>query len=168
MIVIALALAASSVAHQMQPAKQGLLQCQMPDVLFKTCFSLSKVVQTGPTTYRFETRMLIRPDDPVVMAIDQLATVQGQEVCARLALSDLSKATIMLGGKKLPAASAAPYLSLLRRQYAAVQGKLICTEIIPNEQGMERVIARVDGKRFPAADYAMKWVSPEDGWVVGN
>jgi hypothetical protein len=168
MISLLIAFSGASVAEQMAPAQRGELQCQMPDVLFKTCFSLSKVVRTGPTTYRFETRMLISKNDPVVMAIDQIATVQGQEVCARLTLSDLSKAKITLGGKELPAANSARYFSLLRRQYAAVQGKLICTEIVANEQGMEKVQGRIDGKRVSALDYAMIWVRPDDGWVVGE
>ena len=102
------------------------------------------------------------------MAIDQIATVQGQEVCARLAISDLTKAKITLGGKELPAASAARYLAVLRRQYAVIQGKLICTEVVPDEQGMEKVQGRIDGKRVPALDYAMIWVRPDDGWVVGE
>src|SRR5688572_12022577 len=101
MISIAVALAAAPVAEQMAPAKRGMLQCQMPDTLFKTCASLSKVVEAGPSTYRIQTRMLLDPTGPVVATMNTTVTVQGTEICERMKLADLSAATLTSAGKPI-------------------------------------------------------------------
>lgn len=168
MISIALALAAATVAEQMAPARQGMLQCQMPDALFKTCASLSKVVEAGPSAYRIETRMLLDPAGPVIATMHSTVKVQGAEICERMNLADLSEATLTSAGKSLPAANAARYLGVMRRGFAALEGKLVCTEIISDDQGTTKVLARIAGKRMPALDYDMIWVDPADGWTVAR
>jgi len=166
MLSIALVLTAANVTEQMAPAKQGMLQCQMPDVLFKTCFSLSKVYQNGPSTWVFDTQMVVDLQSSVIASIKDTVFVRGTEVCKAASAIDVSKFTFSLEGRSLPSAEAAKYREKLRRFYAAFGGKMICTEVVPNEQGMDMVHTTVDGKRFPAGDYAMKWVSPKDGWTV--
>jgi len=168
MISLALALAAVPVAEQMAPARRGMLQCQMPDALFKTCASLSKVVEAGPSAYRIETRMLVNPNGPVVATIHATVTVQGPEICERMQLADLSGATLTSAGKPMPAASAARYVSVMRRSFAALEGRQVCTQIVVDEQGTTKVLARIAGKRVPALDYDMIWVDPEDGWTVAR
>jgi len=165
MFSILLALAGASVAEQMAPARQGMLQCQMPDLVFKTCLSLSKVSQAGPSAYRFETRMLIDPNGPVVATIYTMVAVRGPEVCDTVEPSDLDTATVTMAGKPLPPASAAQHLATFRRLFETLQGE-ICTQIVPGEQGMEKVLSQINGKRVPAVDYDMKWVDPEDGWII--
>ena len=168
MISIAFALAAAPVAEQMAPAKRGMLQCQMPDALFKTCASLSKVVEAGPSTYRIQTRMLLDPNGPVVATMNTTVTVQGTEICERMKLADLSAATLTSAGKPIPAASAARYLSVMRRGFAALDGKQVCTEIVADDQGTTKVLGRISGKRMPALDYDMIWVAAGDGWTVAR
>jgi hypothetical protein len=150
----------------MAPAKQGMLQCQMPDVLFKTCFSLSKVYQTGPSTWTIETQMVVDQQSPAIASLKDTVFVRGTEVCKAANAIDVAKFTFSLEGRPIPSAEAAKYRSKLRQFYAAFGGKMICTQVVPSEQGMEMVEATIDGKRFPLGDYAMKWVSPKDGWTV--
>lgn len=168
MISFAFALAAASVAEQMAPARQGMLQCQMPDALFKTCASLSKVVEAGPATYRIETRMLLDPNGPVVATMNSTVHVQGPEICERMKLADLSAAKLTSAGKPLPAANAARYINVMRQGFASLEGKQVCTEIVADEQGATKVLARIAGKRVPALDYDMIWVEPKDGWTVAR
>ena len=166
MITIAIGLFAASVAEQMAPAKQGMLQCQMPDVLFKTCASLSRVYQTGPSAWSFDGQMIVDPESPVTASFSDTAFVRGSEICKAANAVDVSKWTFTLEGRTLSTAEAARYRTKLQRLYGAFGNKLMCTEIVPNEQGMELVRATIGGKRFPIGDYAMKWVSPKDGWTV--
>src|SRR5688572_15156607 len=118
MISFVFALAAGSVAEQMAPARQGMLQCQMPDHLFRTCASLSKVVATGPQTYRIETSMLVDPNGPVVVTFKSQVTVHGEEICDKMNPADISAASVTSAGKLLPAARAARYIALVKRGYA--------------------------------------------------
>lgn len=164
MLSIALALAAASVAEQMAPAKQGLLQCQLPDVLFKTCFSLSTVHEVGPSTYMFEIELAM--DAQVTARMKNQAFVRGSNVCDVINVDDARGATFTSGGRPVSAAKAAAYRSKLRGSFAVFSGKTVCTHIVPGEQGVEMVAAIIDGKRLPAADYPMKWVAPKDGWKV--
>jgi hypothetical protein len=166
MISIALLIAFASVAEQMEPARHGKLQCQMPDVAFKTCISLSKVMQTGPSTYRFESRFLINQDGPVVATINATAVVRGEEVCDTIDPSDLSGAIVTTGGKPLPTAKAAGHMARLKRLLAPFYGMESCTRIVIDDQDAAKVESRIEGKRIPRFDYVMKWVDPAEGWTL--
>jgi hypothetical protein len=99
MLSIALLLAGASVAEQMAPAKQGMVQCQMPDVLFKTCFSLSKVYQTGPSAWVFDTQMVVDLQSPVIASAEDTVFVRGTEVCKAFNAIDVSKFIFSLEGR---------------------------------------------------------------------
>ena len=166
MLGLALVMAAASVADQMAPAKQGMVQCHMPDVLFKTCTALSKVWQVGPDSYRFESEIAIDPDGPVVVTERNTVRVQGTQSCETVRLTEIDGWPVRIAGTPASPAQAARIRATLKRKYAPIGGKLVCSTIVPGEQQMETVETSIGGKRTPALDYAMKWVSPKDGWTV--
>jgi hypothetical protein len=168
MLSLAFILAAASVTEQMAPARQGMLQCQMPDALFKTCASLSKVVQLEPSTYLIETNMLVDPRGPVVAKMKSKVFVEGEEICDKMDPKDISTAVITSDGKSVSAASAARYIAAMHRSFSAFHGKSVCTRIVADEQGVMKVQGRVAGKRMPQLDYDMSWVKPGDGWTVAR
>jgi len=168
MISFAIALAAASVAEQMAPAQKGMLQCQMPDMLFKTCASLTKVVASGPEAYRIETSLLVNPVGPVVATVASSLTVQGNEICDKNDPADIDAATVAIGGKPAPAVAAARHIATLRRNLATFSRKTVCTEVVTGEGGTMKVQGRVNGIRIPALDYDMVWVNPADGWTVAR
>ena len=167
MLSVLFALGGASVAEQMAPARQGMLQCQMPDVLFKTCMSLSKVSQVGPGNYRFEGEILLDPNSPVVISERNTTAVQGNSVCEVIRLSAIDSWTVAIGGKPANAAQTAKYRAVMKRRFAPLAGQTVCTAIVSDEQQTHRVIVTIGGKRVPAFDYPMKWVAPDDGWTVG-
>ena len=73
---------------------------------------------------------------------------------------------VKVAGTPASPAQAARIRATLKRKYAPISGKLVCSAIVHGEQQMETVETSIDGKRTPALDYAMKWVSPKDGWTV--
>jgi hypothetical protein len=168
MLSLAFIIAAASVSEQMAPARQGLLQCQMPDDLFKTCASLSKVVPLDAATYRIETDMLVDPNGPVVATVKSKVFVEGDEICDRMDPADLAAATVTAAGKSVSAASAARYRAVMRRSFASLERKKVCTRIVADEQGVTKVQGRIAGKRMPQLDYDMRWVKPGDGWTVAR
>jgi hypothetical protein len=143
-----------------------MVQCQMPDTLFKTCLSLSKVRQVGQGSYLFETEILVDPDQAVVASFRNSATVSDNSVCDVMRLTEIEHWTFTVGGSHASPAQAVKYRASMKRDYARFSGQTICTRIMPSEGGMEMVLATIGGKRFPAADYSMKWVGPKDGWRV--
>jgi hypothetical protein len=152
----------------MAPAQQGKLQCQMPDMLFKTCASLTKVEASGPDAYRLETSLLINPQGPVVATIHTTVSVQGPEICDDNDPADVAAATVTVAGKPLAAAAAASHIAKLKRAFASFSRKRVCTQIVDGEGGTVKVQGRVAGKRVPALDYDMVWVGPNDGWTVAR
>jgi hypothetical protein len=149
----------------MAPAKQGMLQCHGPDILFKTCDALSKVWQVGPDRYRFESEIVVDPDGPVLMTERNTVTAQGTKLCETVRLAEIDSWTVKVAGAPASPAQAARYRGALKRKLAPISGKIACSAIIGGEQGFT-VEATIGGKRVPAFDYAMKWVSPNDGWTV--
>jgi len=168
MISFAVLLAAASVAEQMAPAQKGMLQCQMPDMLFKTCASLTKVVVSGPEAYRLETSLLVNPVGPVVATVSSNLTVQGNAICDKNDPADIDAATVAIGGKPAPAAAAARHIATLKRTLATFSRKTVCTEVTIGEAGTLKVQGSVNGTRIPALDYDMIWVAPADGWTVAR
>jgi hypothetical protein len=168
MISFAIALAAAAVAEQMAPAQKGMLQCQMPDMLFKTCASLTKVVASGPEAYRLETSLLVNPTGPVVATVTSNVAVQGNAICDKNDPADIDAAAVMIGGKPAPAAEAARHIATLKRTLATFARKTVCTEVVAGEGGTLKVQGRVNGTRIPLLDYDMIWVNPADGWTVAR
>jgi hypothetical protein len=166
MLSIALVLAAASVTKQMAPAKQGMVQCHMPDVLFKTCTALTKVWQVGPDSFRFESEIAIDPDGPIVVTERNTVRVQGTQACETVRLSAIDSWPVKIAGAPASPAQAARVRAALKRKFAPLSGKVTCYAIVPNDQQMETVQTSIGGKRTPALDYAMKWVSPKDSWTV--
>jgi len=165
---LAFILAAASVAEQMAPAQQGKLQCQMPDMLFKTCASLTKVVPSGPQAYRIETSLLVNPQGPVVATVHSNLSVQGEEICDKNDPADVAAATITVDGKAVSAAAAARHIASLQKSLATFSRKLVCTKIVAGDDDRMKVQGRVSGIRIPALDYDMIWVSPAEGWTVAR
>jgi hypothetical protein len=166
MITFSLLLAAASVAEQLAPAQQGMLQCQMPNLDSKSCFSLSTVRQTGPSTYSFKTEILVDAAGPVIASIRSIVSVRGAEVCQIMKANETAGATFTFDGRPLSGAEAAEYREGLRTDFAGLAGHMVCTQIVADDQGLLTVIGTLDGKRIPAGDYELKWVRPEDGWKV--
>lgn len=166
MIALSFLLVAASVAEQMAPAKQGMLQCQMPNLESKTCFSLTTVRQTGPSTYSLKTDMLVDAAGPVIASIRSIVSVRGSEICQVMNPNELAGAEFTFDGRPLAGAEAADYGARLRGDFAGLAGHRVCTQIVPGEQGVVTVIGTLDGKRIPVGDYEMKWVTPGDGWKV--
>ena len=166
MLSFAIALAAASVAEQMAPAKQGMLQCQMPNLESKTCFSLTTVRQTGPSTYSFTTEILVDAAGPVIASFRSIDSVRGPEICLIIKSNETEGATFTFDGRPLSGAEVADYRERLRANFAGLAGHRVCTQIVADDQGLLTVIGTLDGKRIPAGDYEMKWVRAEDGWKV--
>ena len=166
MFSILLAFSAASVAQQMAPAKQGMQQCQMPNAAAKTCFSLSRVRQTSPSTYAFDSEILVDEAGTITATIHSTVFVRGGAICEVMKRSDLDQATIASEGNRQGRAQSAEYRARLEADYAPVFGHTICTQIVADEDGSLTVIGTLDGRRIPAGDYPMLWVKPEDGWKV--
>lgn len=166
MFSIALLFAASSVAEQMAPAKQGLLQCQSPIPSTKTCDSMTKVTQIAPGSYRLDNRILIDADGPVVLIEHATASVVGTKLCETVRLSEIDRFGVEIGGRSATPAERARYRSDIKQKLSLIAGRTVCSSIVPDGDGMHLVEASISGQRIPAADYSMKWVGPNDGWKV--
>lgn len=165
MLSLALVFAAS-VAEQMAPAKQGMLQCQSPISSMKTCDSLSKVSQVGPDRYRFESEIMLDADGPVLATERNTTTVHGTKVCEPVRLAEINNWTFKVAGAPAGPAQVARFRAVLKQRLAPLSGQTLCTAIVPDEEGMYTVQAFMGGRRVEALDYSMKWVSPNDGWKV--
>jgi len=143
-----------------------MLQCQMPNLESKTCYSLTTVRQTGPSTYSLKTDILVDAAGPVIASIQSIVSVRGSEICQVMKPNELAGAEFTFDGRPFSGAEAADYRARLRGDFAGLAGHRVCTQIVPGEQGVVTVIGTLDGKRIPAGDYEMKWVTAEDGWKV--
>lgn len=145
-----------------------MLQCQLPNTEARTCFSLSKITRSTPSTYRFTIELLLDAAGPVTATMESIDSVQGTYICETMSTAEAARAQFKSDGQPLSAIDAARYRATLRAMIAPVSGHRICTQVVPSEDGSLAVIGTLDGKRIPAGDYEMKWVKPSDGWRVAQ
>ena len=166
MLSIVAAITVATVAEQLSPAKEGMVECQIPNLQAKTCVSLSEVRQLGPSTYSFDTEILVDTAGPVTAMMHSEVFVKGSEVCQTMTGEEPAGATFLSGGHQLSASETAPYLTKLSASFAPLAGHTICTQNDSSADGVVTVIGTIDGNRVPPADYPMKWVKRSDGWRV--
>lgn len=163
LLLAGLALAAQD---PLAPARDGKLQCTMPDRVKKTCIAISRYVPLSETHYRNETRLLLSVDPLTVLEMTAPTDIEGGAACGVLRRDYLADARVWIAGKRLPAAAAEPIIAEMARLTTADIGKRICTTTRPVGDMMVQESA-VDGVPNPDASLPFIWIGPDEGYMLG-
>ncbi|MBU1376556.1 MAG: hypothetical protein KKE02_14025 [Alphaproteobacteria bacterium] len=167
MILAALWFAASVAAANdpIAPALAGKVQCYQPDVARKTCISIGAYAKDASGAIQNTATILLRPQPLIVMRTTAPVVVKNNAICGTITEGDLRAAQFTIAGAPADDANAEALRNAVRPGYAALLNREICTTYVPAGEEMAAQIT-IGGKRMPALDQRVRWVSPADGYVV--
>ncbi|MDF7774459.1 hypothetical protein P1X14_04305 [Sphingomonas sp. AOB5] len=154
-----------SAPDPLAPAREGKLQCTMPNVAKKKCLAMTRYTPT-PTGHRNTTTVIISAAPLVTMEMSSEGTTEGEAVCGVLRHEDILAATVRIDGQPMSPADAAPLIDRMIDGLQENFGRKICT-CFRAEGDLMVSEAEIDGT--PRADMKLSflWVRPEDGYTVG-
>lgn len=167
MILLAFWLAASSAAlnDPLAPAFEGKVQCYQPDAARKTCASIGAYEKDADGTIQNTATVLLRPEPRIVVRSRAPVVVKNGAICGVITERDLQAAAFSIDGEPADAANAEALRRAVRPGYAPLLNREVCTAYVPKDQEMTGQVS-IDGKRRPALDQRVRWVSPAEGFRV--
>jgi len=161
LIIAAAAPAVAADADPLAPGRVGKAQCFTPNLEAKTCRQI--VTFTFGPAGSIETRASTAMNDNLVMHHGGAVTIKAGAVCRRMAAQDLDRATFSLGGKPASAADTDALRAQVKKEYADMMGKELCTSY----KRAGRLFAAsmtVDGVPQTDVSDTVLWVNPKDGY----
>ena len=167
MITLALTLALAvpaplQAADPLAPARDGQLQCHMPDKARKTCAALAGYTFAADGTILNQAEVMMNPSPLIVMRDESPVVVRDGAVCGPL--GGFEDAVFTIEGQPADPATA----DMIRGQVSAAFRQLGtegCTRYAPQGEGW-LAEAVVDGRPRPDLNQTVIWVSPSDGYSV--
>jgi hypothetical protein len=151
-------------AGPLDKAREGNLQCYEPNVASKTCNSLaSYTFENGKISNQAE--VLVSPSPPLVMKTVSPVEIRGDAVCGQLRKKDIETAKILVQGKILSEADAAPVKAQLEAAFGPRLEKEICTAY-REQAGRFVTDVTIAQERHSELKETVIWVKPSDGYRV--
>ncbi len=149
-----------------EPAGVGKMQCHSPDHAKKTCESLAAYQPAADGNFDNVANVIVPTFPGVVMTIISTVRVREGNVCGYIRQGDIDKASFIVGGVDVDAATTSDYRKRVAVLYQPVFDREICSSYVTD--GNEFVVRpTIDGAPLPSAAHRVIWVSPDDGWKVG-
>ncbi len=168
-LVLLAALAGQSAPAPLAPAREGKLQCYVPDAAKKTCQAIAGYEPQPDGSYRNTAKVLIAPERSISMETVSTVQVKGAAICGVMARADLLAGRVLAGNTPLPKAQADPILERIATALAAAGtlDKETCTTYTPDGTQLKAEVT-VDGVARPDFTQPVIWVSPSDGFTLGT
>ena len=99
------------------------------------------------------------------MKVRGATTLEGISICQVIAEEAFQKAVFMVDGKPATADEDMAFREQYGRRYAPFYGKKFCLEISPYESIFITQVA-INGTPYPSATSRLKWISPDEGYVL--
>jgi hypothetical protein len=160
------AVGAASTAFPENPiskAEEGKMQCYRPDVEKKTCQSIASYQRTGPEAY--DNKALISLSANVTLEMHTPVIIKSGSVCGFVKAQDVLDGTLRFNGVPVEAERAKPILEQVAEAMAAITDKEICTEYRMSGNDLAARVS-VGGTYQPDHDQTVKWIGPDDGYIV--
>jgi hypothetical protein len=165
-----IALAASNAAFAqdgdvLAPARQGQMQCFVPDAARKTCQSIGAYVFEANGVIQNTADVLIVPEPAIVMRITAPVTVRDNAVCGPLTLDDVNHAQFTISGRPASDEETQQIRAEVAQQLAPLINVETCVGV-RTVDGALRAETALNGVLRPDLSQPIIWVRPEDGYRV--
>ena len=163
--IAAISQAAHANEDPLAPAKAGKLWCYEPNSENKTCSSFSRFEWDAAGTIWEEDEIAFSANPLVSMKVRATTALEGVSICQVIAEETFRKAVFMVNGKIATADEDMAYREQYGSRFASFYGKKFCVEISPYESIFITQIA-IDGTPYPSATSRLKWISPDECYVL--
>jgi hypothetical protein len=149
------------------PARQGKIQCVVPNTEKKTCVGTTSYVFAADGSYKTTTRLLLNPEPAIIMEVANSGAVKDGKACEVIKLSDFEAAPITVAGQPADDGTAGAIRGQLGAMLGQYDGKTNCATSKPVEGGMLLNEVAIDGTAHPELSQKFIWVDPKDGYTLG-
>jgi hypothetical protein len=147
------------------PAKVGKLECFAPDSEKKTCLDM--------TRYTWEANNQILEEDEFAFSANPLITARSKdfvvinrcEACQVVSKDKVLEATFFRDGVQVSDSEQTQFRERHLQQLNSIVGKKVCMSLSPYG-GVFIAEYSIDGNPLPAATNRLKWISPDEGYVL--
>jgi hypothetical protein len=147
------------------PARQGQVQCFVPNVAAKTCQSIGSYAFNANGAIDNVSETLIMPAPLVVMRASAPVTVRNNAICGPLTAADIARATFTIDGRPATEQQTANIRAGLAQQLAPMFDVEMCVSVTAVDGGY-RADSTVGGVARPDLAQPVLWVRPEEGYRV--
>jgi hypothetical protein len=147
------------------PARQGQVQCFVPNAAAKTCQSTGSYVFNANGVIDNVSEILIMPQPVVVMRASSPVTVRNNAICGPLTADDIARATFTIDGRPATDQETANIRTGLTQQLTPMFNVEMCVSVTAADGGY-RADSTVGGTARPDLAQPMLWVRPEEGYRV--
>lgn len=169
MLISLLLLAAAPTTAQtdpLAPAREGKYMCVVPNKEKKTCVGTTSYKITG-NSYESTTWLFLAPSPLLTMQVQTKGAVTGDQLCETMKLADFQAGTVHLNGQPADDATSGAVKSQIAGAIGPLDGKTICSEFKPAEDGQLLNQVTIDGTVRSDLSQKFIWVSQKDGYTLG-
>ena len=156
---------ASAQTDVLAPAREGQLQCYVPNAPAKTCQSLAGYSFDAQGGIMSQGDVMVMPQPLIVMRVSTPVALRNGAVCGPISPEDLQRATFTIDGVAANETETQNIRAALAQQLAGLLNVDVCTTFTP-ESGGFRADATFNGAPRPEMTQRVIWVRPDDGWRV--
>lgn len=167
LLLLAATAAAGQTADPVAPARQGKIQCVLPNQDKKTCLGMTSYRISGDG-YESATRLFLAPTPLITMEIRTRGTVKDGQFCETISLADFQNGKVLVNGAPADEATSSAVKSQMAAAVSSLDGKASCTAIKPAEGGLLLNELTIDGAVRSDLSQKFVWVGDKDGYKLGN
>ena len=158
---------AASIEAPLEPALHGKVQCYAPNMARKTCLGISSYRLDGDGALEVISTTLVGLAPEIITETTSSVEIKEGRVCGIFRLRDIAQADFTLDGK--PAGNQQTYMlrDKIEESLHVYANREACTTYLP-EGSVFKAKSSFDGVAQPKLDQVVIWVSPGDGFRVGQ
>lgn len=164
MILLALLqVSTAAAADPLAPARQGKLQCTLPDPVKKSCMAISRYEPDGERSYLNITQSLISGEPNMMLEFKSPTVIEGDAACGIMDRREMDEAILTASGAPVPSALRKQITDSIIAQVEADLGKKACTRI-RREGGVLLQYLEMNGEPRPQHTMRVSLIDPAEGY----
>lgn len=167
LVILAATAPVPQTADPLAPARAGQYQCVIPNKEKKTCLGTTSYKIGADGGYESTTQLFLAPTPLVTMELHTRGSAKDGKLCETVKLADFQGGTVYLDGKPADDATSNAVKSQMTAAVTALDGKLACSTIKPDADGLLLNEVAIDGTARADLSQKFIWVSAKDGYKLG-
>ena len=166
-MALVMALAGQAAPDALALAREGKVRCIAPNAAAKTCQSIIQYTLHDDGSFDAKVAGIVRREPSVVVIYRTSGAVEGELVCSTVRPYDLLHGDFYRGDQPLTGPLAEQVHDELMLRLQAIAGQKRCyTDRL--EGGQLHGAVTLNGIAHPEMDQTAVWVSPDEGYALGE
>lgn len=165
--LLLLAAASGPSADPLAPAREGKIQCILPNKEKKLCAGTTSYRIAPDGSYESTSKLLLAPTPLITMEVRTRGAIKDGKICEPVRIADFQAGTVYVNGAAADDATAGAVRGNLASAVAALDGKTACSAIKPADGGLLLNELAIDGAVRTDLSQKFIWVDAKEGYGLG-